>query len=86
MGQQNARLQVAHTTNLMLSMQGSSAAAALAPPADGSSRHQGDPRQNPLFQLAGRWHVDHSAHAKMVIQDMPFFHFSEDPGMQEPGS
>jgi len=20
-----------------------------------------------LFQLAGRWHVDHSAHAKMVI-------------------
>ena len=28
-------------------MQGSSAAAALAPPADGSSRHQGDPRQNP---------------------------------------
>ena len=109
-------------------MQGSSAAAALAPPADGYSRHQGDPRQNPpgaarknlgkcgekcwktcgkrlenggrfvgemwkkmvgltilaghghdglsaikktssksLFQLAGRWHVDHSAHAKMVI-------------------
>jgi hypothetical protein len=109
-------------------MQGSSAAAALAPPADGSSRHQGDPRQNPpgaarkkcgkmlrkmlgkhvesawkmvdalwkcgkkmvgltilaghghdglsaikktssksLFQLAGRWHVDHNAHAKMAI-------------------